>query len=308
MAYTYNIKTTAELNSIQPLPTIEKVNVLKIVECPRDAMQGWPNLIPTTQKIKYLNALLECGFDTLDFGSFVSPKAIPQMADTKEVIAGLRMENTTTKLLAIIANQRGAADAVSYEHISYLGYPFSVSETFQWLNTNSTIETSLKTVQNIQELCIKNNKQLVVYMSMGFGNPYGDVYNESILVNYTKQIEALGVKIISIADTVGLATADDVKNVLHHLIPAFEKLQIGVHLHSAPQNRMEKLQAALVEGCTRFDSAIKGIGGCPMAGNALVGNMDTEVMLQYFESKGYVTNISKEALQKCAVLANKIFV
>ncbi len=281
---------------------------LKLIECPRDAMQGWSHIIPTKKKIQYLNALLKCGFNTLDFGSFVSPKAIPQMADTAEVVSNLELGNTNTKLLAIIANERGATDAVCYDQISYLGFPFSISETFQQRNTNSSVDESLKRVEGIQELCIKNKKELVVYISMGFGNPYGDLYNEDIVINRTKQIEELGVKIISIADTVGIATANEVSTLMKRVIPEFRNMEVGVHLHSLPVIRESKISAALSAGCSRFDAAVKGIGGCPMAGNDLVGNMDTEVMLNCFESKGYVLNIDKIALQECNLLANEIFV
>ncbi len=281
---------------------------LSLIECPRDAMQGWPHIISTEKKIQYLSALLQCGFDTLDFGSFVSPKAIPQMADTGEVVRNLELGYSNTKLLAIIANERGAADAVCYDQISFLGFPFSISETFQQRNTNSSVDESLKRVEDIQELCIKNKKELVVYISMGFGNPYGDLYNEEIVINRTKQITELGVKIISIADTVGLATANEVSVLMKNIIPEFKNIDIGVHLHSAPLDREAKIEAALGAGCTRFDAAINGIGGCPMAGNDLVGNMDTEVMLNYLENKGYELNIDKVALQKCSVMANEIFV
>ncbi|MEQ1553796.1 MAG: hydroxymethylglutaryl-CoA lyase [Ferruginibacter sp.] len=281
---------------------------LSIIECPRDAMQGWHNFIATEKKITYLNALLQCGFDTLDFGSFVSPKAIPQMADTAKVLGGLKMDNSNTKLLAIIANERGAADAVAYEQISYLGFPFSVSETFQQRNANSTINESLKRVEAIQLLCEKNNKNLVVYISMGFGNPYGDLYNEEIVIKRTKQIAALGIKTISIADTVGLATAFEVGKLMKSIIPEVSNVEVGVHLHSAAKDREFKIEAALNAGCKRFDAAINGIGGCPMAGNELVGNMDTEVMLQYLESKGYNLNIDKLAIKKCSLMANEIFV
>jgi hydroxymethylglutaryl-CoA lyase len=290
------------------LPTDRLKKGLSLIECPRDAMQGWSHFIPTDKKIEYLNALLKCGFDILDFGSFVSPKAIPQMADTTKVISGLELGNTKTKLLVIIANERGAAEAVCFDEVSYLGFPFSISETFQQRNTNSSVNESLKRVEDIQELCIKNKKELVVYISMGFGNPYGDLYNEEIVINRTKQIEALGVKIISIADTVGLATANEVSMLMKNIIPEFSNIEVGVHLHSAPIDRDAKIEAALGAGCVRFDAAIKGIGGCPMAGNDLVGNMDTEVMLNYFESKGYKLNIDKAALQKCSLLANEIFV
>ncbi len=281
---------------------------IKLVECPRDAMQGWAHFIPTEQKIEYLNGLLKVGFDTLDFGSFVSPAAIPQMADTKEVIAHLDTANTNTKLLAIIANQRGAEDAVSFEKISYLGFPFSISETFQHRNTNSSVDESLKRVEAIQELCLKNSKELVVYISMGFGNPYGDPYNEGIVLQRTKQIRDLGVNIISIADTVGLATPEEVNTLMSAIIPAFPDAEIGVHLHSAPEGREQKIAAALSAGCTRFDAALKGIGGCPMSGNDLVGNMDTEVMINYFEQQGYDLYLNKEALSQSSRMATKIFI
>jgi hydroxymethylglutaryl-CoA lyase len=295
-------------SKVPPSEGFREALPLSLIECPRDAMQGWPHHIPTQKKIQYLNALLQCGFNTLDFGSFVSPKAIPQMADTAEVVRNLKLDNTKTKLLAIIANERGAEEAVCYDQISYLGFPFSISETFQQRNTNSSVDESLKRVEDIQELCLKNKKELVVYISMGFGNPYGDLYNEEIVMHRTKQIVELGIKIISIADTVGLATANEVSTLMKNIIPEFSNIEVGVHLHSAPTDRVAKIEAALSAGCVRFDSAIKGIGGCPMAGNDLVGNMNTEVMLQYFESKGYALNIDKVALQKCSLLANEIFV
>ncbi len=281
---------------------------VKLIECPRDAMQGWPHFIPTEKKIQYLNALLKVGFHTLDFGSFVSPAAIPQMADTKDVIGSLELENSKTKLLAIIANQRGATEACTFDQISYLGFPFSISETFQQRNTNSSVDESLHRVEDIQKLCIKSKKELVVYISMGFGNPYGDLYNEEIVLMRTKQIVNMGIKIISIADTVGLATAMDVHVLLDQLIPAFPETEIGVHLHSAPAEREAKIAGALNAGCTRFDSAIKGIGGCPMAGNHLVGNMDTETMINYLEEEGHYSDINKDALTACRKLAETIFV
>ena len=280
---------------------------VKIIECPRDAMQGWPHFIPTAKKIDYLNALLEVGFDCLDLGSFVSPKAIPQMADTAAVLEGLECEKTHTKLLAIIANLRGAEDAAAFPQINYLGFPFSVSETFQQRNANSSVDESLKRVEDIQTLCIKKNKELVVYMSMGFGNPYADDYNAGIVINRMKQIEALGVKIISVADTVGIATPKEVNELMSSVIPEFNKIEVGVHLHSAPAQREEKIEAALSAGCRRFDAAVKGIGGCPMAGNKLVGNMDTEVMVNYFEQKGYQLNINKKILAECNTMASDIF-
>ena len=280
---------------------------IKLVECPRDAMQGWAHFIPTETKIEYINNLLKVGFHTIDFGSFVSPMAIPQMADTKDVICNLELGESDTKLLAIIANERGANDAVKLDKISYLGFPFSISETFQQRNTNSSVEESLKRVEAIQQLCMQNNKELVVYISMGFGNPYGDEYNEEIVIRRTKQIEELGVKIISIADTVGLATANEVETLMQKVMPAFKNIEIGVHLHSAPENRIEKLGAAWNAGCRRFDSALKGIGGCPMAGNDLVGNMDTETMLNYFKKRGEQFDFNESALQQCSMMASEIF-
>lgn len=281
---------------------------LHLVECPRDAMQGWPHFIATEKKIDYLNALLKVGFDTLDFGSFVSPKAIPQMADTKEVLKGLDMQHTKTKLLAIVANLRGAEEAVMYDSITYLGFPFSISETFQQRNTNASIAASLQTVQAIQELCIKNNKQLVVYLSMGFGNPYGDPYSEEILLYWMEQIANLDIGIISLADTVGLATPEQVTSAVKVVVPAYPGVQVGVHLHATADNWQAKAAAALDAGCLRFDGALKGIGGCPMAGNELVGNMDMLQMIPYFQQRGYAKGLDMEALTAATVLANNIFI
>lgn len=283
-------------------------NKIKLIECPRDAMQGWPHSIPTQKKIEYINALLKVGFDTIDFGSFVSPKAIPQMADTAEVLKGLQVENAKSKLLAIIANERGAQDAVVFDEISYLGFPFSVSETFQKRNTNSTITGSLGRVEQIQNLCIKNNKELVVYISMGFGNPYGDVYNEGIVFDWVNKLVEMDIKIISLADTVGLATKEQVYHVTKHLVDSLPGTEIGVHLHSTPANWKEKVEAALQAGCRRFDGALKGIGGCPMADDELVGNMDTELMIPYFEEKKILPALNNEALLQCSRIAAEIFV
>lgn len=281
---------------------------IKLIECPRDAMQGWKIFIPTEQKIEYINSLLKVGFDTIDFGSFVSPKAIPQMADTKEVISRLKVQASRSKLLAIIANERGAEDAVVYDEITYLGFPFSVSETFQQRNTNSSITESLKRVETIQELCIKNQKQLVVYLSMGFGNPYGDEWTREIVFNWAKKLAAMDIKIISIADTVGLATPDQVQEITSHLVKELKGVEVGVHLHSSAANRIQKLGAALNSGCLRFDGALKGIGGCPMADDELVGNMNTEVMIAYFEEHNLLQHINKEALAHSLQLAARIFV
>ena len=281
---------------------------LTLIECPRDAMQGWPHLIPTEKKIKYLNALLQVGFDTIDFGSFVSPKAIPQMADTKEVIAKLDMVNSQTKLLAIVANVRGAEEAVVYDAIKYLGFPFSISPSFQMRNTNSTIEEAVQRVESIQELCIRNNKELVLYLSMGFGNPYGDAYQADILLHWTDEMAKKDIRIVSLADTVGLATPEQISFALQTMIPQYPTISIGVHLHSAPQNWQEKVNAALAAGCLRFDGALKGIGGCPMAQDELVGNMDSELMIAYFENKGLLKGLNKNALQESLQIASQIFV
>ncbi|HJU45644.1 MAG TPA: hydroxymethylglutaryl-CoA lyase [Chitinophagaceae bacterium] len=277
---------------------------MKLIECPRDAMQGWPHFISTASKIEYINSLLQVGFDTIDFGSFVSPKAIPQMADTKEVLKGLQLNGSGSKLLAIIANQRGAEEAATYDEITYLGFPFSVSETFQQRNTNSSIEESFKRVEGIQKICLQYKKQLVVYLSMGFGNPYGDPYNEEIVYNWASKLAGVDIKILSLADTVGVATPEQVRHTTAALIEALPDIEIGVHLHSTPANWKTKLEAALQAGCQRFDGALKGIGGCPMAGDELVGNMNMELMIDYLK----VPSINIEALEKSLWLANKIFV
>ncbi len=282
-------------------------SAVKIIECPRDAMQGWPHIIPTVKKVEYLNALLKAGFDTLDFGSFVSPKAIPQMADTKDIVSQLDIAGSCTKLLAIVANERGAQDAVVFEEISFLGFPFSVSETFQQRNTNASISESLERVEEIQNLCIKNRKELVVYISMGFGNPYGDAYDEEIVFNWVSKLAGLDIRIISLADTVGIAAASQVERMTKYLVDALPQTEIGVHLHSSIQNREAKLEAAFNAGCRRFDGALKGIGGCPMAGNDLVGNMDTEYMLSYFKSREAAPELNEAALKECSLLAAELF-
>lgn len=283
-------------------------NKIKIVECPRDAMQGWRHFIDTEKKIQYINTLLKAGFDTIDFGSFVSPKAIPQMADTKAVLKGLQLNGVRTKLLAIAANLRGAEEAVVYDEIAYLGFPFSVSKTFQMRNTNSTIAQSLGRVEEIQNLCIKNKKELVVYISMGFGNPYGDVYNDEIVFGWVNKLVDMDIKIISLADTVGLATKEQVYQITKHLVDSLPEIEIGVHLHSTPASWKEKVDAALQAGCKRFDGALKGIGGCPMADDELVGNMDTELMIPYFEEKKILSALNSEALLQCSRMAAEIFV
>jgi hydroxymethylglutaryl-CoA lyase len=282
--------------------------LVRLVECPRDAMQGWPHIIPTASKIAYLNALLRVGFDVLDFGSFVSAKAIPQMADTADVLMGLDLEGTATKLLAIVANFRGAEEAATHEAIRYLGFPFSVSETFQLRNTNKTIEGSFATVEEMLDLCAKTEKELVVYLSMGFGNPYGDPWSEEIVFEWAAALSRLGVRTLSLADTVGLAKPEQVFSVTDYLIRNLPGHEIGVHLHSTAHNRTAKVDAALEAGCRRFDGALKGIGGCPMAGDALVGNMDTEWMIAHFQEKYLLPPLDEEALREAERMATELFV
>ncbi|MER3499132.1 MAG: hydroxymethylglutaryl-CoA lyase [Chitinophagaceae bacterium] len=282
--------------------------LIKLIECPRDAMQGWKTFIPAAQKARYINSLLQVGFHTIDFGSFVSPKAIPQMADTQEVISKLHLSKSKSKLLAIIANRRGAEEAVVYDEISYLGFPFSVSETFQLRNTNSTIAESLARVEDIQNLCIKNKKQLVIYISMGFGNPYGDHYNEEIVFSWVNKLVEMEIGIISLADTVGLAEPQQVYRITKFLVDSLPDVEVGVHLHSKPQNQKEKLDAALQAGCYRFDGALKGIGGCPMANDELVGNMNTEWMIDYFSQKKILRELNVDALHNSLQIASEIFV
>ena len=286
--------------------TINSNSIFHLIECPRDAMQGWKRFIPTEKKIEYINTLLQVGFDTIDFGSFVSAKAIPQMADTSQVIK--RLEVTNTKLLAIVANTRGAEEAVQYAAITYLGFPFSISETFQQRNTRSSMQASLQRVNEIYDLCIKHGKQLVIYISMGFGNPYGDIYNKEIVLKWVNEMVQIGIKIVSIADTVGIATAQRVEHILTALIPEFKGTEIGVHLHSKAAGWKQKCDAALQAGCRRFDGALKGFGGCPMAKDELVGNMDTELMIPYFEKLNLLSGLNKEALAKASQLATEIFI
>jgi hydroxymethylglutaryl-CoA lyase len=288
-----------------PLPHMEKIS---IVECPRDAMQGWPHMIPTERKISYLNRLLKAGFDVIDFGSFVSPKAIPQMADTAEVLRALDLSSTRSRLLAIVANKRGAEQAASCKEIHYLGFPFSVSETFQQRNTNTSLRDSFRLISEMQELCVKGGKELVVYLSMGFGNPYGDPYSPYMVMEWAEKIAEAGVRTISIADTVGLASPELVSEVMTALISRRDGVVYGVHLHAAPAGRAAKLQAALDAGCRRFDGALRGIGGCPMAGNDLIGNMDTEFMLNHFGKAGFSCSVDPHELALCSNMAAQIFI
>jgi hydroxymethylglutaryl-CoA lyase len=283
-------------------------NRIKLIECPRDAMQGWKNFIPTEKKIEYINSLMKVGFDTIDFGSFVSAKAIPQMADTKEVVRSLESGVSNSKLLAIVANFRGAEEASIFDQITYLGFPFSISETFQQRNTNSSIEESLKRIEQIQNLCINKNKKLVIYISMAFGNPYGDLYDEDIVFNWVEKLVAMDIDIISLADTVGVATPEQVYDMTSYLVESLPATEIGVHLHSTSENWHQKLEAAIKAGCKRFDGALKGIGGCPMANDELVGNMNTEWMISYFEKHNIATDLDKEALAESLQIAGQIFI
>jgi hydroxymethylglutaryl-CoA lyase len=279
-----------------------------LVECPRDAMQGWKHFIPTEQKINYINSLLLVGFDTIDFGSFVSPKAIPQMADTKLVLEGLDLSNSRSKLLAIVANLRGAEEAAVYDKIDYLGFPFSVSETFQQRNANSGIAEAMELVKRIQEICLHRSKELVVYISMGFGNPYGDPWSEEIVFEWTERIANEGIGIISLADTVGLAKPEQIRTIVAFLSVALPEISLGVHLHSRSDGWKEKIENAFYAGADRFDGALKGIGGCPMANDELVGNMQMEKMLGYFAEKNLLKNINQEALIRSLKIADEIFV
>jgi len=280
---------------------------VKITECPRDAMQGITEFIPTEKKVAYINSILKCGFDTVDFGSFVSPKAIPQMRDTAEVLSKLDLVNTTSKLLAIIANVRGAEDACKFHEINYLGFPFSISETFQQRNANSSIAESLKRVEEIQNLCVKNKKEMVVYISMAFGNPYGDVWNPDIAIDWTKKLSQLGIKIFAMSDTIGVSNPENISYLFSNLIPEFPQLEIGAHLHTTSDTWEEKIESAYKSGCRRFDAAIKGYGGCPMASDKLTGNMPTENLLSYFNLREISTGIHSNAFLDAMKAAQTTF-
>jgi hydroxymethylglutaryl-CoA lyase len=280
---------------------------IKIIECPRDAMQGLHDFVPTNLKIEYINKLLQVGFDTIDFGSFVSPKAIPQLRDTVEVLNGLDLSTTKSKLLAIVANVRGATDACAHEQIKYLGFPFSISETFQQRNTNSSIAQSFENVKTIQDLCVKHNKELVIYISMGFGNPYGDAWNTDVVGEWTEKISSLGVNIISLADTVGVAKPDDIRYIFKDLIARFKNVEFGAHLHCTPDNWMEKTDAAYQAGCRRFDVAVKGFGGCPMASDKLTGNLATENLVHYLSTHNVELTLDLNQLYNSIEFSNRIF-
>jgi hydroxymethylglutaryl-CoA lyase len=280
---------------------------MKIIECPRDAMQGLPDFIPTEKKVIYINQLLKVGFDTIDFGSFVSPKAIPQMCDTAEVLNNLELTNSGTKLLAIVANVRGGEDACKYEEINYLGFPLSISETFQQRNTNKSIVEALNVVNDLQELCMKRGKKQVVYISMGFGNPYGDHYDMGVVENFADILSTLGIEIISLADTIGVSQPEQISYLFKSLTNRFTKIEFGAHLHSHPSTSIEKIEAAYVSGCQRFDGAIKGFGGCPMAKDDLVGNMATETILSFLDSKNDAPEINRKEFQSALQMAESIF-
>lgn len=283
------------------------MEAIKIIECPRDAMQGIKAFIPTARKVTYIQSLLRVGFDTIDFGSFVSPKAIPQMQDTAEVLAQLDLSQTQSKLLAIIANTQGAIAASQYQPIQYLGFPFSISENFQMRNTHKTIAESVITLQEIIEIADKSNKEVVAYLSMGFGNPYGDPWNMEIVGEWTEKLCNMGVKILSLSDTVGSSTPEVIHYLFSHLIPKYPNIEFGAHLHTTPDKWFEKMDAAYNAGCRRFDGAIQGFGGCPMARDVLTGNMPTEKLVSYFMSKKENTNISAMSFESAYNEATKLF-
>ena len=278
-----------------------------LTECPRDAMQGLPDFIPTATKTAYLQQLLAVGFDVLDFGSFVSPKAIPQLRDTAEVLAGLDLDRSRTRLLAIVANRRGAEEAASHPEISFLGFPLSVSETFQRRNTNQTIAEALADVAAMHELCERRGKTLVVYLSMGFGNPYGDAYGPALVADFVARLAALGVRVVALSDTIGASTPALITALFGELLPAFPQLKIGAHLHSTPGTWHEKVAAAYAAGCRRFDGALGGIGGCPMAADTLTGNLATENIIAFLESQGEELDLNREALAEARNMAGAVF-
>jgi hydroxymethylglutaryl-CoA lyase len=280
---------------------------IKIIECPRDAMQGIKPFIPTERKVTYIQSLLRVGFDTIDFGSFVSPKAIPQMQDTAEVLAQLDLSQTTSKLLAIIANTQGAQAAATHKEIQYLGFPFSISENFQMRNTHKTIAESLVTLEEILNIADASNKEVVAYLSMGFGNPYGDPWNVEIVGEWTQKLSTMGVKILSLSDTIGSSTPEVISYLFSNLIPQYPSIEFGAHLHTTPDKWFEKIDAAYKAGCRRYDGAIQGFGGCPMAKDDLTGNMPTEKMLSYFTAQKANTNTSPMSFESSYNEASKLF-
>jgi hydroxymethylglutaryl-CoA lyase len=283
------------------------METIKIIECPRDAMQGIKTFIPTERKAAYIQSLLRVGFDTIDFGSFVSPKAIPQMQDTADLLSQLDLSQTKSKLLAIIANTQGAISASQHKEIQYLGFPFSISENFQMRNTHKTIAESLVTLQEILDIAATSNKEVVTYISMGFGNPYGDPWNVEIVGEWTEKLANMGVKILSLSDTVGSSTPEVIDYLFSNLITKYPQIEFGAHLHTTPDKWFEKIDAAYKAGCRRFDGAIQGFGGCPMAKDDLTGNMPTEKMLSYFTSVKATTNLSPMSFESAYNEASKLF-
>lgn len=283
---------------------MEKV---KLIECPRDAMQGIKDFIPTEEKVQFIQALLRVGFDTIDFGSFVSPKAIPQMADTAKVLSMLDLSQTKSKLLAIVANERGAEDACEHKEINYLGYPFSISENFQMRNTHKTITQSIEILQNIIDIADNKGKEVVAYLSMGFGNPYGDPWNVEIVGEWTQKLSDMGIKILSLSDTIGSSTPKIINYLFSNLIPRYQHIEFGAHLHTTPDTWHEKVDAAYKAGCRRFDGAIQGFGGCPMAKDELTGNMPTEKLFSYFTAEKADTGLHAMSFESAYNEATKIF-
>jgi hydroxymethylglutaryl-CoA lyase len=279
----------------------------KLIECPRDAMQGMHDFIPTESKAEYINMLLKVGFDTIDFGSFVSPKSIPQLKDTTKVLEMLDLSIDSTKLLAIVANKQGIEEAIKYPQISYLGFPFSVSETFQQRNTNSSIEQSLNTVEELLDLCNKSNKEAVIYLSMAFGNPYGDAWSNEIVEYWAGELVKRGAKILSLADTTGVSSPEKINYLFPHLVSSFPEIEFGVHLHSNPATWLEKVKAAWDSGCRRYDSALRGFGGCPMASDKLTGNIATESLISFLESKGENLGLDMEKWNEAMNYSDRVF-
>ncbi|WP_435623012.1 hydroxymethylglutaryl-CoA lyase [Flagellimonas sp.] len=280
---------------------------VKLIECPRDAMQGIKTYIPTQEKVKYIQSLLGCGFDTIDFGSFVSPKAIPQMVDTAEVLHALDLSKTKSKLLAIVANIRGATDASQHAPIDYLGYPFSISENFQMRNTHKTIAQSVETLKGILDIANNSNKEVVTYISMGFGNPYGDPWNVEIVGEWTEKLAEMGVRTLSLSDTIGSSTPEVIDYLYSNLIPKYPDIEFGAHLHTTPTKWHEKVDAAYKAGCRRFDGAVQGFGGCPMAKDELTGNMPTEKMLSYFTSQKADSGVNAMVFEAAYNKATELF-
>jgi hydroxymethylglutaryl-CoA lyase len=281
---------------------------VEIIECPRDAMQGIKEWIPTHTKVRYINQLLKVGFDTIDFGSFVSPKVIPQMKDTAEVLANLDLSTTKTKLLAITASVNGAKTAIQHPEIHYLGFPLSASETFQIRNTNKTTKQSMDSVKEIQDLCLQTHKQLLVYISMGFGNPYGDPFDKDIVEAFAEELNEIGIKTIMLSDTIGVSEPDLIVDLFTKLNPAFPKITFGAHFHSNPKTAMLKVEAAYKAGCRRFDGAIGGFGGCPMAKDELTGNITTEKMIEHFLAQNINLNLDLKAFKDAIEISREIFI